>query len=300
MCVAGPAAVLRASAGRAPEAAGLRFLPDGEACYAALVRRYTTLARTPDQVHQAGLDAIAAVHQEFSQLGPGTVGSSDLQEIFRALREDPSLRFETAEQVEDAARVALAEANAAVPAAFGRLPDAPCEVRPIPAHEAPYTTIAYYQPSEPGGGRPGVYYINTHAPDTRPRFEARALAVHEAVPGHHFQISIAQELPALPAFRKHAGMTAFVEGWALYTERLADELGLYPTDVDRLGMLSFDAWQHGSWSIRAYTTWAGHGPRQKTDAGEHPAGGQQYRQRGRSICVLARRPWPTRQGNWRS
>lgn len=230
-------------AGRAPESAGLRFLPDGEACYAALVRRYTTLARTPAQVHQSGLEAIAAVHEEFTQLGPGTVGSSDLQEIFRALREDPSLRFETAEQVEDAARVALAEANAAVPAAFGRLPDASCEVRPIPAHEAPYTTIAYYQPSEPGGGRPGVYFINTHAPDTRPRFEARALAVHEAVPGHHFQISIAQELPALPAFRKHAGMTAFVEGWALYTERLADELGLYPTDVDRLGMLSFDAWR---------------------------------------------------------
>jgi uncharacterized protein (DUF885 family) len=230
-------------AGRAPEQAGLRFLPYGEACYGALVRRYTTLDRTPEQVHQAGLDAIAAVHQEFRTLGPSTVGTDDLPGIFRALREDPALRFGTAEEVEAAARTALAEAQAAVPAAFGRLPEAPCEVRPIPAHEAPYTTIAYYQPSEPGGGRPGVYFINTHAPDTRPRFEARALAVHEAVPGHHFQIAIAQELPALPAFRKHAGMTAFVEGWALYSERLADELGLYPTDVDRLGMLSFDAWR---------------------------------------------------------
>ena len=229
--------------GRAPEAAGLRFLPDGEACYAALVRRYTTLDRTPEQVHQAGLDAIESVHAEFAALGPATVGSAELPEIFRALREDPALRFGTADEVEEAARQALSEAEAAVPQAFGRLPEARCEVRPIPAHEAPYTTIAYYQPSEPGGGRPGVYFINTHAPETRPRFEARALAVHEAVPGHHFQIAISQELSALPAFRKHGGMTAFVEGWALYSERLADELGLYPTDVDRLGMLSFDAWR---------------------------------------------------------
>lgn len=229
--------------GRPPESAGLRFLPDGEACYASLVRRYTTLDRSPEQVHAAGLAAIASVHAEFAALGPATVGTAELSGIFRALREDPSLRFGTADEVEAAASQALAEAQAVVPEAFGRLPEAPCEVRPIPAHEAPYTTIAYYQPSEPGGGRPGVYFINTHAPDTRPRFEARALAVHEAVPGHHFQIAIAQELPALPAFRKHAGMTAFVEGWALYSERLADELGLYPTDVDRLGMLSFDAWR---------------------------------------------------------
>ena len=230
-------------AGRPPDRAGLRFLPDGAACYAALVRRYTTLDRTPEQVHQSGLDAIASVHAEFRRLGPATVGTDSLDGIFRALREDPALRFVTAEEVAASAAAALAEAEAAVPPAFGRLPKAPCEVRPIPEHEAPYTTIAYYQPSEPGGGRPGVYFINTHAPDTRPRFEARALAFHEAVPGHHFQIALAQELPGLPAFRMHGGMTAFVEGWALYSERLADELGLYPTDVDRLGMLSFDAWR---------------------------------------------------------
>lgn len=230
-------------AGRPPERAGLRSLPGGEACYAALIRRYTTLDRSPEEVHRAGLDAIASVHAEFRALGPATVGSGSLPEIFAALRGDPALRFGTAGEVEAAARDALAAAQAAVPGAFGRLPAAPCEVQRIPAHEAPYTTIAYYQPSEPGGGRPGVYFINTHAPETRPRFEARALAVHEAVPGHHFQIAIAQELPALPAFRRHEGMTAFVEGWALYSERLADELGLYPTDVDRLGMLSFDAWR---------------------------------------------------------
>jgi uncharacterized protein (DUF885 family) len=117
-------------------------------------------------------------------------------------------------------------------------------VRPIPAHEAPFTTIAYYKQAVPGPqGTPGIYYINTWAPESRPRFEASALAFHESVPGHHLQIAVARELPDLPAFRRYQDATAFVEGWALYTERLADELGLYATDLDRLGMLSFDAWR---------------------------------------------------------
>ena len=147
------------------------------------------------------------------------------------------------EEIEEAAREALGAANAVVPQHFGRLPEAPCEVRRIPDHEAPYTTIAYYQPPEPDGARPGVYFVNVHDAASRPRHEARALAFHEAVPGHHFQIAIAQELDALPAFRRHMGMTAFVEGWALYAERLADELGLYRDATDRLGMLAFDAWR---------------------------------------------------------
>ena len=114
---------------------------------------------------------------------------------------------------------------------------------PIPDHEAPYTTIAYYSPPHADGTKPGEYYINTYAPTTRPRHEAEVLAFHEAIPGHHLQIAIAQELPELPAFRKYMGQTAFVEGWALYTERLSEEMGLYTADTDRLGMLSFDAWR---------------------------------------------------------
>src|SRR5690606_28414786 len=127
----------------------------------------------------------------------------------------------------------------------GRLPAAECVVTAIPDYEAPFTTIAYYQPPHPDGSKPGEYYINTHSPETRPRYEARVLAHHEAVPGHHLQIAIAQELGAMPAFRKHEGQTVFVEGWALYTERLSDELGLYPEDLDRMGVLSFDAWRAG-------------------------------------------------------
>ena len=110
-------------------------------------------------------------------------------------------------------------------------------------HEAPYATIAYYRGPSADGKRPGTYMINTYMPETRPRYEAEALAFHESVPGHHLQISIAQELTGIPEFRKHQGVTAYVEGWALYTEHLADEMGLYSSDVDRLGMLSFDAWR---------------------------------------------------------
>ena len=232
---------------RPPERAGVSNLPDGEACYAGLVQRYTTLDTSPDAVHQAGIEAIARVHAEFRELGLRVFETDDLQSIFTKLREAPELRFESAQQVEDKARAAVAAANAAVPQAFGRLPEARCEVDRIPDHEAPFTTIAYYMqavpPSADDPGRPGTYYVNTHAPETRPRHEAEALAWHEAVPGHHLQIAIARELPDMPAFRRFGGMTAFVEGWALYSERLADELGLYSGDVDRLGMLSFDAWR---------------------------------------------------------
>jgi uncharacterized protein (DUF885 family) len=113
----------------------------------------------------------------------------------------------------------------------------------VPDYEAPYTTIAYYREPNPDGSKPGEYFINTTQPTTRPRYEAEALAFHESIPGHHLQIAIAQELPEMPAFRKYGGVTAYVEGWGLYTERLADEMGLYSSDLERMGMLSYDAWR---------------------------------------------------------
>jgi uncharacterized protein (DUF885 family) len=123
------------------------------------------------------------------------------------------------------------------------LPRTPCEVDDIPAYLAPYTTVAYYQQPHPDGSRPGTYFVNVYEPHTRPRHEAEVLAFHESVPGHHLQIAIAMERGELPAFRRYDGATVFVEGWALYTERLADEMGLYSGDTDRLGMLSFDSWR---------------------------------------------------------
>jgi uncharacterized protein (DUF885 family) len=137
----------------------------------------------------------------------------------------------------------LARARRAIPRYFGRRPEAECEVVRIEAHEEKHSTIAYYRPPAADGSRPGRYYVNTSAPETRPRYEAEVLAYHESIPGHHLQIAIAQELSGLPAFRKHLGVTAFTEGWGLYTERLADEMGLYTADLDRIGVLSYDAWR---------------------------------------------------------
>jgi uncharacterized protein (DUF885 family) len=126
---------------------------------------------------------------------------------------------------------------------FGILPQAPCEVVRMEPHQEKHSTIAFYRRPAADGSRPGQYYINTYAPETRPRYEAEALAYHESIPGHHLQIAIGQELTRLPAFRRHAWVTVFGEGWGLYVERLADEMGLYSGDLDRIGMLSYDAWR---------------------------------------------------------
>jgi uncharacterized protein (DUF885 family) len=185
------------------------------------------------------------INEEMRELGHELFGTRDLGKILTRLRTDPKLHFETEESVEAFATQSLAAAKAKMPEYFGILPKADCVVTRVPAYEAPFTTIAYYEPPFPDGTKPGEYYINTTAPTTRPRYEARVLAHHEAIPGHHLQIAIAQELPEVPAFRRHGGRTVFVEGWALYTERLSDEMGLYTDDLDRMGVLSFDAWRAG-------------------------------------------------------
>ncbi|HET9990211.1 MAG TPA: DUF885 domain-containing protein, partial [Kofleriaceae bacterium] len=142
-----------------------------------------------------------------------------------------------------AAQAALDRAKAAIPRYFSTLPKADCIMRETPPYEAPFSTVAYYRQPHYDGSKPGEYFVNTYKPETRARFELEALTWHESIPGHHLQIAIAQELGALPAFRKLDGSTSYVEGWALYTERLADEMGLYTSDLDRLGKLSFDAWR---------------------------------------------------------
>jgi uncharacterized protein (DUF885 family) len=142
-----------------------------------------------------------------------------------------------------AAQDALDRAKAAIPRFFSVLPRTDCVMRETPTYEAPYSTIAYYRQPHYDGTKPGEYFVNTYQPETRPRFELEALTWHESVPGHHLQIALAQELGALPMFRKLDGSTAFIEGWALYTERLAEEMGLYTADLDRIGKLSYDAWR---------------------------------------------------------
>ena len=222
---------------------GLMHVPGGTAAYRRLIHSYTALDLSPDEVHATGTREVTRINRELEVLGERALGTSDRAEIRKKLRTDPALCFGTRDEVEDKARKALARARRAIPRQFGRLPKAECEVVRIEPHEEKHSTIAYYRSPAADGSRPGRYYINTYAPETRPRYEAEVLAYHESIPGHHLQIAIAQELEGLPAFRKHLGVTAFTEGWGLYTERLADEMGLYTADLDRIGVLSYDAWR---------------------------------------------------------
>ena len=230
-------------AARQPEMAGLAAMPGGLDCYRKLIRVHTSLNKTPTELHQLGLDEVKRIRAAICELGGKVLGTTDFAQIQSKLRKDASMHFKTEEEIEATAQATLARAKAALPAWFGILPKADCTVKVMGMHEAPFSTIAYYRNPASDGSRPGYYMINTYKPKTRPRYEAEALAFHESIPGHHLQIAIAQELTGLPEFRKHQGVTAFVEGWGLYSERLADEMGLYSGDSDRLGMLSYDAWR---------------------------------------------------------
>jgi uncharacterized protein (DUF885 family) len=217
--------------------------PGGHEAYRRLVRAHTTLDLTPEEIHAIGLREVERINAETEELGRRALGTPDHAATIERLRNDPALHFSTRDEIVREAEVALARARAALPDWFGRLPRAECAVVPIAEHEERNATIAYYWQPAADGTRPGQYFVNTFAPETRPRFEAEALAYHESIPGHHLQIAIAQELTGLPEFRRHLAVTAFDEGWGLYTERLADEMGLYTSDLDRLGVLSFDAWR---------------------------------------------------------
>jgi uncharacterized protein (DUF885 family) len=222
---------------------GLAALPLGEACYAGRIEAFTTLELSAAEVHRIGMRESARVDREMAALGEKVLAAADLDATLARLRSDPKLYFESEDQVEQAAADALALAKRKMPAYFGVLPKTDCIVRRVPDYEATFTPSAYYRPPRADGSKPGEYFVNVYQPRTRPRFEARVLAVHESIPGHHLQIAIAQELEQVPAFRKHGSFTAYIEGWALYTERLADEMGMYANDLDRMGMLSFDAWR---------------------------------------------------------
>jgi uncharacterized protein (DUF885 family) len=222
---------------------GLTHVPGGIEAYAMLTRAHTSLDIAPEEVHAIGLDEIRRIDAEFTELGTRLLGTSGLDATLAALRNDPALYFTTREEVAAVAEASLARANAAIGDWFGRLPKAPCEVVTTPAHEEKHSTIAYYREPAADGSRPGRYYINTYAPETRPRYEAETLAFHESVPGHHLQLAIGQELEELPAFRRFMGSTAYIEGWGLYTERLSAEMGLLSGELDQFGVLSFDAWR---------------------------------------------------------
>jgi uncharacterized protein (DUF885 family) len=243
--------------GRTGASEGMRSLPDGDTGYLELIKAMLGTPRAPEELHALGLEEIARTDREIAALGRKLFGSHDLAETLARLRCDRSLYFTAPEEISTHAEAALARARAALPICLGRLPRAECVVREIPAHEAPYTTTAYYRRPNYDGSKPGEYFVNTFQPETRPRFELEALTWHESIPGHHLQIAIAQEQDALPLIRKLGGSTAYVEGWALYAERLADEMGLYSTELDRLGMYGYDAWRAARLVVDTGIHWLG-------------------------------------------
>lgn len=227
--------------GRADEKPGLCWLPNGDDAYDALVRYHTTTAQTPEQLHRIGLDLIEKLAEEYAEIGARVFGLSTAAEVQQRLRTDPELKWGSADEIIAHARAIIARAEAAAPQWFSRMPVKRCVVAPVPEAEAPNAAGAYYTAPALDGSREGTYWANTHQATDRDRYGSESVAFHEAVPGHHFQIALAQEMTNLHMLRRVASVTAYAEGWGLYAERLADEMGLFSNDLARLGMLAEDS-----------------------------------------------------------
>jgi uncharacterized protein (DUF885 family) len=227
--------------GRPTGQPGLCWLPNGRETYRRLARGHTTTDRDPRELHQTGLDLIASLREEYAEIGARALGISDPDEVMRRLRSDPQLHWNTGEEMLESANNAIRRAEEVVPRWFGRVPTQQCSVRAVPAASGPGTPMAFYMPPALDGSRPGTYFANTQQARERSRAISEVTAFHEAVPGHHLQLSLAQELSELPTLRRLVPINSYSEGWGLYTERLADEMGLYSSEVSRLGMVSLDS-----------------------------------------------------------
>jgi uncharacterized protein (DUF885 family) len=221
---------------RPDEHCGLSWLPDGEQAYATSLVANTTTTRTAQEIHDLGLEQVAKLEEEYRQLGAEVLGTDDVPTIYQRLRTDPALRHNEVDEILAACETAFARARAEMPKWFDRLPVADCAIR-----TTDQGALGFYYPPADDGSRGGVFYVNTADPTAWGRFEIEALSYHEGIPGHHLQLAIASELTDLPALRRHTIFNAYAEGWGLYTERLADEMGLYSTPMDRLGMLTMDS-----------------------------------------------------------
>lgn len=221
---------------------GASVLPDGGAYYAYRARLFTTTDMTPDDIHALGLAEVARIRKEMA----ATIKATDFDGDFRAfqefLRTDPRFYATTPEELMEKNSLVAKKIDGELPRLFTRLPRMPYTLKEIPADIAEGTTTAYYERPAGDGSRAGVYRVNTSKLETRPLYEIEALTLHEAVPGHHFQIALAQELD-LPDFRKFGGFTAFVEGWGLYAESLGLDVGFYQDPYSNFGRLSYEMWR---------------------------------------------------------
>ena len=220
---------------------GIKDIPDGKQYYEELARHYTTTDLTPDEIHDIGLKEIERIRGEMEEIIKSVNWDGDFNSFLNYLRTSPRFYYDNPDDLFDAYLIMSKTIDPLLPKLFNVFPRAPYGVIPIPSESAPFTTTAYY--NSPSPGRPGYFYANLYKPDSRPKYEIPVLTVHEAVPGHHFQISIAQELENVPTFRKYQGITAFVEGWGLYSEELGEYINLYDDPYDKFGQLTYDMWR---------------------------------------------------------
>lgn len=225
------------------ESIGASALPYGEELYAFRVRYYTTTSMTPDEIHRLGLSEVKRIRAEMQAVIDQLEFEGDFRDFLTFLRTDPRFYYETPEELLQAYRATAKRIDPGLVTLFGKLPRVPYGVRPIPESIAPDTTTAYYSRPAADGSRPGYYYVNLYRPEVRPKYEIEVLTVHEAVPGHHLQIALAQELDGLPDFRRYSGFTAFTEGWGLYSESLGPALGLYEDPYAKFGALTYEMWR---------------------------------------------------------
>ena len=223
------------------ESIGLSDIPDGAAWYEYAARYHTTTNLTPDEIHNIGLKEVKRIRNEMEQIINNLQWDGDFKSFLNYLRTSPRFYYDNPEDLLNAYLIMAKSIDPLLPKIFKVFPRAPYGVIPIPAESAPFTTTAYY--NSPAKGRPGYFYANLYKPESRPKYEIPVLTVHEAVPGHHFQISIAQELENVPTFRKYQSFTAFVEGWGLYSEELGEFMNLYDDPYDKFGQLTYDMWR---------------------------------------------------------
>ena len=231
--------------GRSDEHSGIMWIDGGEETYLRALRKYTGHKNiTVKEVHEVGLSEIERLKKEFFEIGENVFpGVSTPEEVLEKMQTEPSMRYESKEQMLQLAVDTIERAYKPLDQWFTVFPKSPCKVLPVPAESEQHAPPAYYYPPLPDGSRDGTYFLNTYKAETKSIFEAESVAFHEAIPGHHLDRTIAVELQDVPEFQKYVASTAFVEGWGLYSEQLANEMGLYSNDVQQLGRLGNDSWR---------------------------------------------------------
>ena len=227
----------------ARDSVGLSTLPNGNAWYEYLTRSFTTTRMTPDDIHRLGLEEVKRIRDEMIEIIQEVEFDGSFQAFLVFLRTDPQFYYDNPDDLYEAYLATCKRIDPELVRLFGQLPRMPYGVKPIPDSIAPDTTTAYYSRPAADGSRAGIYWVNLYRPEVRPKYEIEVLSVHEAMPGHHLQIALQQELGDMPNFRRFLGFTAFVEGWGLYSERLGYDLGLYKDPYSRFGQLTYDMWR---------------------------------------------------------